>query len=122
MVNSLLARFHKVLVAIGYVLVYASVSLGAGTSTTGGLPKIAQGEVQAGYNAMDTAVTVAILVGIVIVAIGFVLGAIKYMKDDMQGGKDVIVKCLVAAVVVVLAPTIVRFIVGTFKPELNLPQ
>lgn len=121
MVNYVLARFHKLLAAIGYVLLYASVSFGAG-STTGGLPKIAQGEVQKGYDAMDTAVTLAILVGIVIVAIGFVLGAIKYMKDDMQGGKDIIVKCVVAAVVVVLAPTMVRFIVGTFKPELNLPN
>lgn len=112
----LLARFHRVLASLGYILTYASISLSSD------LPKIAQGEIQKGYDAMDTAVIVSVIIGIVIVAIGFVLGAIKYMKDDMQGGKDVIVKCLVAAAVIVLAPTITRFIVGIFKPDLDMPN
>ncbi len=107
----LLARFHRVLASLGYVLTYASISLSE--------PYVTQGEVDEAYGAMDTAVMVSVIIGIVIVAIGFVLGAIKYMKDDMQGGKDVIVKCLVAAAVIVLAPTITRFIVGIFELDLN---
>ncbi len=107
----LLARFHRVLASLGYILTYASVSLSE--------PYVTEGEVGEAYKAMDTAVMVSVIIGIVIVAIGFVLGAIKYMKDDMQGGKDVIVKCLVAAAIIVLAPTITRFIVGIFELDLN---
>jgi len=112
-VKCLLARFYSVLMSVGYVLMYATVSMG--------IPTIAQEDLERGYKAMDVAVVISVVIGIVIVAIGFVLGAIKYMKDDMQGGKDVITKCLVAAAVIVLAPTITRFIVGVFKPDLARP-
>lgn len=56
-----------------------------------------------------------VVIGVVVVAVGFVLGGIKFMKDDMQGSKDIIVKCFVAGAVVAMAPTIVKFIVGAFK-------
>jgi len=72
------------------------------------------GDVDTGLKALDRAVSLAIVIGLVIVAIGFVIGAIKYFHEDMQGAKDVLLKCTVAGVVVALAPTLVKFIVGSF--------
>jgi len=72
------------------------------------------GDVDTGLKALDRAVSLAIVIGLVIVAIGFVIGAIKYFREDMQGAKDVLLKCTVAGVVVALAPTLVKFIVGSF--------
>lgn len=92
----------------------ASTLLAAGNTY-----QVWEGEVKQGLDALDTAIVVSIIVGVVVVAIGFVIGAIRYMKDDMQGGKDVIVKCLVAAAVVVMAPTIVKFIVGAFAGSIS---
>jgi len=70
--------------------------------------------VDTGLKALDRAVSLAIVIGLVIVAIGFVIGAIKYFHEDMQGAKDVLLKCTIAGVVVALAPTLVKFIVGSF--------
>ena len=75
------------------------------------------GDVQKGLDSLDRAISLSIVVGLVVVAIGFVVGAIKYFKEDMQGAKDVLLKCAVAGAVVVLAPTLVKFIVGALSSQ-----
>lgn len=89
-----------------------SVAMAATTDNT--VWDVWMGDVDTGLKALDRAVSLAIVIGLVIVAIGFVIGAIKYFHEDMQGAKDVLLKCTVAGVVVALAPTLVKFIVGSF--------
>jgi len=73
------------------------------------------GDVNKGLEMLDKAITLSVVIGCVIVAIGFVLAGVKYMKtDDMQGSKDVLVKCVVAGAVIAIAPALVKFIIGSF--------
>jgi len=98
---------HRVMTAV--------VSLGVSIAMAADTPNsVWIGDVDTGLKALDRAVSLAIVIGLVIVAIGFVIGAIKYFHEDMQGAKDVLLKCTVAGVVVALAPTLVKFIVGSF--------
>jgi len=71
--------------------------------------------VDVGLGVLDRAITLSVVVGVAIVAMGFVLGGIKYIKsDDMQGSKDIFVKCAVAGAVIAVAPALVKFIIGSF--------
>lgn len=74
-----------------------------------------KGDVDVGLGVLDRAITLSVVVGVAIVAMGFVLGGIKYIKsDDMQGSKDIFVKCAVAGAVIAVAPALVKFIIGSF--------
>ena len=74
-----------------------------------------KGDVNKGLEMLDKAISLSVVIGCVIVAIGFVLAGVKYMKtDDMQGSKDVLVKCVVAGAVIAIAPALVKFIIGSF--------
>jgi len=93
----------------------AVASMGVSVAAAGN--DVWSGDVQKGLDSLDKAISLSIVIGLVVVAIGFVVGAIKYFKEDMQGAKDVLLKCAVAGVVVVLAPTLVKFIVGALSSQ-----
>lgn len=91
-------------------LVSASASFAADTDNS-----VWVGDVDKGLEMLDKAISLSVVIGCVIVAIGFVLAGVKYMKtDDMQGSKDVLVKCVVAGAVIAIAPALVKFIIGSF--------
>lgn len=94
----------------------AVASMGVSVAAAAG-NDVWSGDVQKGLDSLDKAISLSIVIGLVVVAIGFVVGAIKYFKEDMQGAKDVLLKCAVAGVVVVLAPTLVKFIVGALSSQ-----
>lgn len=102
---------HRVMTTV--MSLGVSVAMAA-TTDNNVLNNVWEGDVDTGLKALDRAVSLAIVIGLVIVAIGFVIGAIKYFHEDIQGSKDVLLKCTIAGVVVALAPTLVKFIVGSF--------
>lgn len=108
--NGVIHRFPKLF----HWICYMALSLSASAAMAAD-PNVWEGDIDKGFEALNTAVILSVVIGVVVVAVGFVLGGIKFMKDDMQGSKDVIVKCFVAGAVVAMAPTIVKFIVGAFK-------
>lgn len=105
---------HRVLT----VITSLGVSAATAASTNDG---VWSGDVQAGLDALDRAISLAVVIGLVIVAIGFVIGAVKFFHDDAHGAKDVLLKCFVAGAVVAIAPTLVKFIVGSFTSR-NIAQ
>ncbi len=104
---------HRVLTVI--------TSLGVSAATAANTNDVWSGDVQAGLDALDRAISLAVVIGLVIVAIGFVIGAVKFFHDDAHGAKDVLLKCFVAGAVVAIAPTLVKFIVGSFTSR-NIAQ
>lgn len=95
----------------------ALASLGISVATAAIQPEhnVWEGDVETGLGMLDRAITLSVVIGVAIVAIGFVLGGIKYIKsDDMQGSKDIFVRCATAGVIIAIAPALVKFIIGSF--------
>lgn len=106
-------RLAKLAQYLYVAFVSASASFAAETDHS-----VWAGDVDKGLEMLDRAITLSVVIGCVIVAIGFVLAGVKYMKtDDMQGSKDVLVKCVVAGAVIAIAPALVKFIIGSFGVE-----
>jgi len=115
--KSLLSKVTPRMVSWGQRIYIALMSLGISIATAAPTPEhnVWEGDVQTGLSMLDRAITLSVVVGIAIVAMGFVLGGIKYIKsDDMQGSKDIFVKCAVAGAVIAIAPALVKFIIGSF--------
>lgn len=118
--KSLLSRVTPKMVSWGQRIYIALMSIGISIATAQ-VPEynpthnVWEGDVDVGLGVLDRAITLSVVVGVAIVAMGFVLGGIKYIKsDDMQGSKDIFVKCAVAGAVIAVAPALVKFIIGSF--------
>jgi len=115
--STLMSKVTPKVMLWGQRIYIALMSLGISVATAAPTPEhnVWEGDVRTGLGMLDRAITLSVVVGIAIVAMGFVLGGIKYIKsDDMQGSKDIFVKCAVAGAVIAIAPALVKFIIGSF--------
>lgn len=115
--STLMSKVTSKVMLWGQRIYIALMSMGVSIAMADITPEhnVWAGDVKTGLGMLDRAITLSVVVGVAIVAMGFVLGGIKYIKsDDMQGSKDIFVKCAVAGAVIAIAPALVKFIIGSF--------